>query len=139
MSLYVLDTDTLSLYQHGDPVVSQHVLDVPSSDLAITIITVEEQVTGWLAALRKAKGAEEIARVYWRLTTTMQFLAGLRILSFTEQAVQRYDDLVKRKLNVGKMDLRIAATALEHGGIVVTRNVRDFRRIPDLTVEDWSV
>src|SRR5436305_11204205 len=103
MSLNVLDTDTLSLYQRGDPVVSQRVLEVPSADLAITIITVEEQLTGWLTALRKAKGAEEIARVYWRLTTTMQFLPGLRILSFTEQAVHRYDALVKMKLNIGKM------------------------------------
>jgi tRNA(fMet)-specific endonuclease VapC len=43
------------------------------------------------------------------------------------------------KLNVGRMDLRIGAIALEHGATVVTRNLRDFRRIPNLTAEDWSV
>jgi tRNA(fMet)-specific endonuclease VapC len=43
------------------------------------------------------------------------------------------------KLNAGKMDLRIGAIALEHGAIVVTRNLRDFQRIPNLTAEDWSV
>jgi len=36
------------------------------------------------------------------------------------------------------MDLSIAAIALEHQAIVVTRNVRDFQRVPNLVVVDWS-
>jgi tRNA(fMet)-specific endonuclease VapC len=53
--------------------------------------------------------------------------------------VRRYNGLVSMRLNVGKMDLRIAAIALEHGAVVVTRNTRDFQRIPGVTVEDWTV
>lgn len=34
-------------------------------------------------------------------------------------------------------DLRIAAIALTRGLILVTRNVRHFQRIPELTVENW--
>ncbi len=41
-------------------------------------------------------------------------------------------------LNVRKMDLRIAAVVLEYGGVLVTRNVRDFQRVPGLPIEDWS-
>ena len=56
----------------------------------------------------------------------------------TLQAIARYESLLKQKLNVRKNDLRIAAIALEAGAVVVTRNVRDFRRVPNLAVEDWT-
>jgi tRNA(fMet)-specific endonuclease VapC len=66
-------------------------------------------------------------------------LARLPILPYTQAAIVRYESLLRMKLNVGKNDLRIAAIALEHGAAVVTRNVRDFGRVPQLAVEDWSV
>jgi tRNA(fMet)-specific endonuclease VapC len=78
MSLYVLDTDILSLYQFGHPSVLQHVQAVAPTDLAITIISVEEQLLGWTAALRQARQPDEIARVYERLTATVRFLSGYR-------------------------------------------------------------
>ncbi len=63
----------------------------------------------------------------------------MKILSFTEPAVHRFQALLRMKLNVGGMDLRIAAIALECGAVVVTRNLRDFQRVPGLVVHDWSV
>ena len=139
MSLYVLDTDTLSLLQHAHVVVQQRVLSVPATDVAITIISVEEQLTGWQTALRRARDAAGFERAYDRMTAAVRSLSALPILSFSQTAFHRYEDLIGLKLNVGKMDLRIGAIALEHGAVVVTRNVRDFGRIPNLVVEDWSV
>jgi len=139
MSLFILDTDTLSLLQHNHPKVRQRVQGVAPTDLAITIITVEEQLTGWLTLLRQARQPDEIARVYERMTQTVQALASLQILPFTEAGIQRYNVLQTLKLNIGKMDLRIGAIALENNGIIVSRNHRDFGRIPGLTVEDWAV
>ncbi len=73
------------------------------------------------------------------MAVTIRFYTGIHLLLFTLPAISRYQQLLQMKLNVGKMDLRIGAIALEHGAIVVTRNLRDFRRIPNLTAEDWSV
>ena len=72
-----------------------------------------------------------------RETGTVE-LRQLQILDYDEAAMQQYEDLKRMRLKVRKMDLQIAATALRHGGRVVTRNVRDFKKVPGLTLEDWS-
>jgi tRNA(fMet)-specific endonuclease VapC len=133
-----LDTDTLSLLQEGHVAVVARVTACAAEDLAITVISVEEQLSGWYRRLRRAKQPEELAKVYDRLTAAVRSLSRLPILSFSEAAIRRAKALQASKLNVRKMDLCIAAIALEHQAIVVTRNVRDFERVPNLVVEDWS-
>jgi tRNA(fMet)-specific endonuclease VapC len=91
MIRYALDTDALSLLERGHSVLQQRVASVPPDELATTIISVEEQLTGWQSALRRARQPDEIARIYDRMTATVEFLSGLSILSFTEAAVRRYN------------------------------------------------
>jgi tRNA(fMet)-specific endonuclease VapC len=138
MTMYVLDTDTLSLYQHGHPVVTPQVDARPLTDLAITVITVEEQLAGWYSQLRHASHPPQVAAVYLRLAQAVKSLARLPIITYTEIDIQRYDQLKALKLNIGKQDLRIAAIVLENGATLVTRNTRDFQRVPNLTIVDWS-
>ncbi len=139
MSLFVLDTDILSLYYHGDPIVVQRVDARPPAELAITILTVDEQLTGWYTLTRQARRPEEIARAYAQLGEAVVRLGRWRILPYTESAIARVAQLKALRLNVRLMDLRIAAVALENQAVVVTRNRRDFGRVPGLSVEDWSV
>lgn len=73
------------------------------------------------------------------MTDTIPFLADLPIVSFTEPAILRFQQLRTLKLNVGTMDQRIAAIAIEANCVIVTRNIRDFSRIPGVIVEDWSI
>jgi tRNA(fMet)-specific endonuclease VapC len=138
MSLHVLDTDTLSLLQERNAAILVRVAACAPDDLAITVVTVEEQLSGWYRRLRRAKKPEELAKVYDRLTAAVRSLSRLPILSFSEAAIRRAKALQASRLNVRKMDVCIAAIALEHQAIVVTRNVRDFQRVPNLVVEDWS-
>jgi tRNA(fMet)-specific endonuclease VapC len=138
MSLYVLDTDILSLWQHGHTTVSQHVATHTADELAITIITVQEQLDGWHARLPRAKDRKQVADLYQRLADTVRFLSRVEILTYTEAAFDRYEELRRQKLNVSKMDLRIAAIVLELGETLVTRNTADFSRVPGLRMEDWT-
>ncbi|HEX5270282.1 MAG TPA: type II toxin-antitoxin system VapC family toxin [Gemmataceae bacterium] len=139
MSLFVLDTDVTSLYWEGHALVRQRVDACPPDDLAITVITVEEQLTGWYTLTRQARRPEDVARAYARLAEAVGFLGGFRILPYTEHAIARVDGLKAMRLNVRVMDLRIAAIALENGATVVTGNLRDFQRVPSLPVENWAV
>jgi tRNA(fMet)-specific endonuclease VapC len=138
MSLHVLDTDIMTLYQNGHPRVVQKVLAHPVADLAIAVISVEEELTGWYTKLRQARKRDQLARAYQRLSESVPFFARFQILSFTEPAIVRYDNLRAAYRRIGKSDLRIAAIALEHGASVVTRNLHDFKQVSGLTIEDWS-
>jgi tRNA(fMet)-specific endonuclease VapC len=138
MSLYILDTDTLTLLNWNHAKVLQQVLAHLHDDIAVTVISVEEQLSGWYLALRQCKQTAKLTAIYQRMTDTIESLKNFPIHSFTPGAGQRFDQLQGLKLGVKKMDLRIASIALEAGGIVVTRNHTDFQRVPGLTIEDWS-
>jgi tRNA(fMet)-specific endonuclease VapC len=139
MSLYVLDTDTLTLFQHGHAIVTNRCAARPAGEVAITAISVEEQLDGRISSIRRARRPDDLALAYQRLIDSLQSLTRLPVLPFSPLAIARFQHLAAMKLNVGRMDLRIAATALEVGATVVTRNRRDFGRIPGLQVEDWSI
>src|SRR5215471_5456942 len=123
MSLYVLDTDIATLYRRGHEAVMCHALTHPPEELAITVVTVEEQLSGWYALLRQAKASADLTRVYDRLIETVMFLSSIQILPFTQPAAAQYEQLRSMRLRIGTMDLRIAAIALTHGATLVTRNV----------------
>jgi tRNA(fMet)-specific endonuclease VapC len=138
MSLHILDTDILTLFQNGHTEVCRRAREHPREELAITVLSVEEQLSGWYTALRKAKQLDKIALAYRGLARNVAFLSRINIFVFDEPAIHRYQAILKLKLNVRKTDLRIAATVLETGGTLVTRNTRDFKQIPGLMFVDWS-
>jgi tRNA(fMet)-specific endonuclease VapC len=138
MNLFVLDTDILTLFQRNHATVRTRVAEHSADDIAVSVVTVEEQLSGWYAQLRQAKGPKKLAWAYARPAANVRFLASVKILDLEEAAIQRYEQLKRLRLKVGKMDLQIAATALQYGGTVVTRTIRDFKAIPGLSIEDWS-
>lgn len=138
MSVYVLDTDLLTLFEEGHPTVVQRVDAHSPQELAITVLSVEEQLTGWYTKVRQAKGNPKLALAYRGLAKVVRFVSRLQILDYDELAMDRCERLRRAKLKIGKMDLRIAATVLECDGILVTRNRRDFQQVPGLRIEDWS-
>jgi tRNA(fMet)-specific endonuclease VapC len=129
---YLLDTDVLSLLQRKDANVTQFISTFPASELAISTITYEEQIAGRFGQIHKSKTTTEQARAYYWLWATANFLKPWTIMEFSEDSIARFESLKSQKLNVGGNDMRIAAIALEENLTVITRNVSDFSRIPNL-------
>jgi tRNA(fMet)-specific endonuclease VapC len=89
--------------------------------------------------LRRSRTPDRVALAYQRLADAVPFLARFAILPFPESAIQRFEQLLTLRLHIGSNDLRIAAITLENSATLVSRNLRHCRRVPGLTVEDWSV
>jgi tRNA(fMet)-specific endonuclease VapC len=80
----------------------------------------------------------DLGLAYEWLQTTAEYFCGLYILPFDAMARLHYQNLLSQKIPAGKLDLRIAAIALTHNAIVVSRNRQDFDKVPGLRIEDWS-
>lgn len=138
MSLHILDTDHLTLFRAGHAEVAAHVSTTPAPQLAVTIITVDEQLTGWYTQLRKARDPAKLAWAYDGLFQVVESLKVFAVVPFPLAAAQRYFAPRKQLPRLGRMDLAIAATVLEVSGILVTRNWSDFQQVPGLLLADWS-
>jgi tRNA(fMet)-specific endonuclease VapC len=60
-------------------------------------------------------------------------------LPFDETAANIFDELRAQKIRIGTNDLAIAAITLSVSGILITRNIVDFQRVPNLSLEDWTI
>ncbi len=138
MTFYILDSDHLSLHQRGYEPLGSRLLAIPMEQIAITVISAEELVRGRLAQVRKAIKPQEWVHAYHWLSKTVDFLCSFTILKYDPQAEAHFQALRAEKIRVGTQDLKIAAIVLSQNGTLVTRNRRDFERIPALKIEDWS-
>lgn len=139
MSVWILDTDQVSLFQQGHPLVRQRVNAVAPQEVAVTIITLEEQLYGRLNRIRRASSEDEVVSAYAKLRATWNYFQTVNLLDFDEDAARCYAEFVRQRIRVGTQDLRIAAIVISRSGILVTRNQRDFSRVPGLRFEDWTV
>ncbi|WP_392480988.1 type II toxin-antitoxin system VapC family toxin [Nostoc sp. C110] len=109
MTLWILDTDHVLLFQQMHPVVTRRINAVNSKDIAITIITVEEQLRGRFNVIRKASLSDALVLAYAKLEATLEFFKNVRSLGFDEYAINCYEDLIRQRIRIGTQDLRIAA------------------------------
>lgn len=139
MSLYVLDTDHLSLHQRGHEPVRIRLMKIPAKDIYITIISVEETFRGRLAQIRRTHEAEDRVKAYYWFSQTLDYLCGFKVLNFDPHAEAHFQNLRAQKIRIGIQDLKIASIVLSNKGTLVTRNTQDFKNIPSLRIEDWSI
>jgi tRNA(fMet)-specific endonuclease VapC len=138
-ALCVLDTDHLSLLRRGHVSVADRLRNIPLNRRATTIVNVEEQLRGRFAMIARARKANEWVAAYNVFQQTLEDLMRLRLLPFNDSAADEFIRLKASVKKVGTQDLKIAAIVLSVGGVLVTRNKRDFARISGLAIEDWTL
>jgi tRNA(fMet)-specific endonuclease VapC len=140
--MYVVDTDHLGVLQRAsDPaygVLSGRISRHAQADFYVTIVSFHEQILGWNAYIARAKDRVGVVRGYRRLEAILMDFSRAQVLPFDDPAAEVFDALRRQRVRIGTMDLRIAAIARSRNMTVLTRNLIDFQRVPDLAVEDWT-
>ena len=103
-----------------------------------TIVTVEEQVRGWLARIHRANtDPRGLIFPYGRFWERIEFFASWLVLPWDEEAADRFAALRLQRIRIGTMDLKIASIVLAHDATLLTRNTADFAQVPGLKFENW--
>jgi tRNA(fMet)-specific endonuclease VapC len=140
--MYLLDTDHIGILQRRTQPqfdrlwtrIGQH----QPVDFFTPIISFHEQVLGWNTYLSRARDQKSVVRAYLMFERILADFSSAQILPFDTEAGRRFESLRQQKIRIATMDLRIAAIALTRNATLLTRNLVDFRKVPDLSVEDWT-
>ena len=133
---YLADANVLS--EPTKPTPDRRVVEwlaANEGELVVDSIILGELYTGILALPRGRKRA----RLKQWFETVVEAIDCLPWdAAISRQWAALVVDLKRRGETVPLLDSMIAATALVHGLTVVTRNTRDFSRVPGLLTEDWT-
>ncbi len=137
--MLILDTDHLSALDRTSAAgaVLERRLDASAEDVAATIISAEEQLRGRLAQINKCRDPDKLIVHYRRLRQRIEYFAAGTVLDWDAGAAREFAQLRDLRLGIGTMDLRIASIVLSAGGLLLTRNVADFGKVPGLRAENW--
>lgn len=102
-----------------------------------TIITSQESAQGWFAWINKQPPGRGQVHGYQVYQQSLESLAGLGLLGFDDDAAEVFEALLEMRPRIGTMDLKIAAICLAHDVLLLSRNLRDFEKVPGLKVENW--
>jgi tRNA(fMet)-specific endonuclease VapC len=131
MLKYLLDTNIVIYVLKRRPKEVLEIFNTNASRMAISSITLSELIYG----------AEKSANVDKNLEAIEEFISHLEVLPYEAKASQHYGQikaaLEKRGEIIGENDIHIAAHTISQGLILVTNNLREFKRVPNLALENW--
>ena len=137
--MLILDTDHLSALARDDRDTSalHRRLRDAQQVVGTTVVSVEEVMRGWLAKIAAQKVVSGQVRYYAKYQSSVETLGRAHILPFDTAAVIQFEQLRALRLGIGTMDAKIASIVLARRVTLLSRNLRDFQRVPGLLVEDW--
>ena len=131
MLRYMLDTNICIYVIKNRPAKLRERFNNFADQLCLSVITLAELIYG----------AEKSARPHENLRVIEQFCARLDVLPLAERAASHYGqlwaELERAGQPIGIHDMMIGGHARSEGVTVVTNNIREFRRMPGLRLENW--
>lgn len=132
MRRYMLDTNTcIYIMRDRPPEVRARLRAVAVNAVAVSAIVVAELAFGVAKSRHPQKSRVALD----------DFFGIVEVLDWPEAAAPAYAEMRAALERAGKMiganDLLIAAHACHLGAVLVTNNVREFERVPDLAIENW--
>lgn len=137
--MLILDTDHMSVLEWGgerSAALRERLAAFAPHEVATTIISYEEQIRGWMAYLARTRNLVQEVEAYYRLRRHLDNYRQILVLDFDQEAAAEYQRL--RRVRVGAMDLKIAAIAISRDATLLSGNLRHFRKVPELKVQDWT-
>jgi tRNA(fMet)-specific endonuclease VapC len=133
MPRYMLDTDTCSyIMRRSHHLLLKRLAKVPVNDVCISVITKSELLYGVEVSPKRRQDEAALDA----------FLRYVEVLDFPDKAASHYAkiraDLKARGAMIGANDLLIAAHARSLGLTLITNNTREFRRVRNLSIENWT-
>ncbi len=131
--MLILDSNIISYYLRGDPQIVPHLQTLAPAEVGVPAIVEYELRYGLLRLPQEAAKP--------RLAALMQLLQPMQRLPFDSDcathAARIRAELEAAGTPIGPHDTLIAATALRYQATLVTRNVREFSRVPGLKWLNW--
>lgn len=131
---YLLDTCVVSDFVKGEENTLKRLKSNPPNDIFISSLTVMELKYGLAINPQRAIKIQSLIET---------FLSSITVLDFgveeAEQAAQIRSTLKAAGTPIGAYDVLIAATALARNHTIVTSNVREFQRVPNIKIENWRL
>ena len=139
--MYLVDTDHISILQQRSNLewtrLSWRMNEREPTDFFVSVISFHEQASGWNTYLSRAKTPRDIIRAYQMFERVLGDFSTRQVLPFDEAASEVFESLKKQRVRVGTLDLRIASIAIAKQLTLLSRNLKDFLKVPGLDVEDW--
>jgi tRNA(fMet)-specific endonuclease VapC len=138
--MIAFDTDVLTEVLRNNAAYVARAAAIPRDQHWVPIVVAEEVLRGRLHAVRMAEAGRasiQIDRAYELLREAIYDFRLFQILSYSSAAEALFRNWRHQKIRVRTHDLRIAAVCVAHGAMLISRNRRDFDRVPGLRVEYW--
>jgi tRNA(fMet)-specific endonuclease VapC len=139
--MFILDTNTLTDLLKEHHKIIARIREAPDDRRIVTsIVSRIEILRGRFASIFKAANRVELLNAAARLARDQSQLSELDVLDLSEMVADVFEKLRtdKKLKKIGREDLLIACFALAHRATLVTRNLKDFKLVPGLAVENWA-